>query len=34
MMLHNDRDLFETLVIETSEKLGIVAVIIEKKNIM
>ena len=30
MMLHNDRDLFETLVIEASEKLGIVPVIIEK----
>ena len=29
-MLHNDRDLFEALVIETSEKLGIVPVIIEK----
>ena len=30
MMLHNDRVLFETLVIEASEKLGIVPVIIEK----
>ena len=29
-MLHNDKDLFETLVIEASEKLGIVPVIIEK----
>ena len=30
MRLHNDKDLFETLVIEVSEKLGIVPVIIEK----
>ena len=30
MILHNDKDLFETLVIEASEKLGIVPVIIEK----
>ena len=30
MMLHNDKDLFETLVIEASEKLGIGPVIIEK----
>ena len=30
MMLHNDKNLFETLVIEASEKLGIVPVIIEK----
>ena len=26
MMLHNEKDLFETLVIEASEKLGIVPV--------
>lgn len=30
MMLHNNKELFETLVVETSEKTGLVPVIIEK----